>query len=227
MDGSIYELLKQYDVSVVSHVPDAGHTALIERCEADAAMRTVTLTTEEEGIALAAGAWLGGAARVAADAVERRRQLHQHARRCRACRFPLADAGHDARRVGRVQPVAGADGPGHRRRCSRPCGVIVHRADRAGRASRRRSRPRCALAFAVRAAVAVLLSQRLHRRQELRRGDRPHERCSTAAPSSASSSRPRRAARRRRPRRDRLGRRRRRRLRRSTSRSGARWAAPR
>jgi sulfopyruvate decarboxylase alpha subunit len=61
MDGAIYDLLKRYDVTVVSHVPDAGHTALIRRCEDDDAMHTVTLTTEEEGIALAAGAWLGGA----------------------------------------------------------------------------------------------------------------------------------------------------------------------
>ena len=42
-------------------MPDAGHTALIRRCQADDAMHVVTLTTEEEGVALAAGAWLGGA----------------------------------------------------------------------------------------------------------------------------------------------------------------------
>lgn len=41
-------------------MPDAGHTNLINRCEADPAMDTVSLTTEEEGIPLLAGAWLGG-----------------------------------------------------------------------------------------------------------------------------------------------------------------------
>ena len=41
-------------------MPDAGHARLIERCRADAAIRDVVLTTEEEGVALAAGAWLGG-----------------------------------------------------------------------------------------------------------------------------------------------------------------------
>jgi sulfopyruvate decarboxylase alpha subunit len=41
-------------------VPDAGHKRLIELCEADKTMRAVVLTTEEEGIGLAAGAWLGG-----------------------------------------------------------------------------------------------------------------------------------------------------------------------
>ena len=41
-------------------MPDAGHSRLIERCKADPDIRDVVLTTEEEGIALAAGAWLGG-----------------------------------------------------------------------------------------------------------------------------------------------------------------------
>ena len=41
-------------------VPDAGHARLIDRCRADAEIRDVVLTTEEEGVALAAGAWLGG-----------------------------------------------------------------------------------------------------------------------------------------------------------------------
>ena len=41
-------------------MPDAGHARLIELCQADPAMRAVPLTSEEEGMALAAGAWLGG-----------------------------------------------------------------------------------------------------------------------------------------------------------------------
>jgi len=45
---------------LVSFVPDSGLKLLIERCQADTAFRTVTLTTEEEGIALSAGAFLGG-----------------------------------------------------------------------------------------------------------------------------------------------------------------------
>jgi sulfopyruvate decarboxylase alpha subunit len=47
-------------VRVAGYVPDAGHKRLIELCQADKAMRAVVLTTEEEGIGLAAGAWLGG-----------------------------------------------------------------------------------------------------------------------------------------------------------------------
>jgi sulfopyruvate decarboxylase alpha subunit len=47
-------------IRIVGYVPDAGHKRLIELCQADKAMRAVVLSTEEEGIGLAAGAWLGG-----------------------------------------------------------------------------------------------------------------------------------------------------------------------
>lgn len=47
-------------VRQVSYVPDAGHARLIRMCAAEPDMQTIVLTTEEEGIALAAGAWLGG-----------------------------------------------------------------------------------------------------------------------------------------------------------------------
>ncbi len=58
--SQIFDVLKEYDVRQVAHVPDAGHARLIKMCEADPAMRTVTLTTEEEGVAMLAGAYLGG-----------------------------------------------------------------------------------------------------------------------------------------------------------------------
>ena len=41
-------------------VPDAGHSRLIRAFDADPETRLVTLTTEEEGVAMLAGAWLGG-----------------------------------------------------------------------------------------------------------------------------------------------------------------------
>ena len=56
----LYALLKRHDIRQVALVPDAGHSRLIRRCEADAQMRVVSLTTEEEGIGLLLGAWLGG-----------------------------------------------------------------------------------------------------------------------------------------------------------------------
>ena len=55
-----HRLLSAARVGIVGYVPDAGHKRLIELCRADGAMRAVPLTTEEEGIGLAVGAWLGG-----------------------------------------------------------------------------------------------------------------------------------------------------------------------
>ena len=56
----IYDLLKEHGIRQVALVPDAGHARLIRRCLADNDMRVVPLTTEEEGIAMLFGAWLGG-----------------------------------------------------------------------------------------------------------------------------------------------------------------------
>jgi sulfopyruvate decarboxylase alpha subunit len=44
----------------MSYVPDAGHSQLIRMFSADRDVTTNVLTTEEEGVAIAAGAWLGG-----------------------------------------------------------------------------------------------------------------------------------------------------------------------
>ncbi|MGV6874761.1 thiamine pyrophosphate-binding protein [Pseudochelatococcus sp. B33] len=58
--GDIFDALKRADVRQVAYVPDAGHIELISSCVADPAMEAVSLTTEEEGVAMLAGAWLGG-----------------------------------------------------------------------------------------------------------------------------------------------------------------------
>jgi sulfopyruvate decarboxylase alpha subunit len=56
----IFEVLQRFDVRQVPYVPDAGHSQLINRVLAESSMRAVPLTTEEDGIALLAGAWTGG-----------------------------------------------------------------------------------------------------------------------------------------------------------------------
>jgi sulfopyruvate decarboxylase alpha subunit len=56
----LYRLLKGAQVRQVSYVPDAGHAQLIDLFNADPEIVSNVLTTEEEGIAIAAGAWLGG-----------------------------------------------------------------------------------------------------------------------------------------------------------------------
>src|SRR5438552_4896719 len=56
----VHRALAKAQVRIVGYVPDAGHSRLIELCQGDRKMLSVVLTTEEEGIGLAAGAWLGG-----------------------------------------------------------------------------------------------------------------------------------------------------------------------
>ena len=57
----VFDLLRRAGVTQFGYVPDAGHTILIDRSIADPDVYAIALTTEEEGVALIAGADLGGA----------------------------------------------------------------------------------------------------------------------------------------------------------------------
>jgi len=56
----LHRVLTDQRMRQVAYVPDSGHARLIELVRADRQMRAIPLTTEEEGVALAVGAWLGG-----------------------------------------------------------------------------------------------------------------------------------------------------------------------
>src|SRR5262245_11124171 len=56
----IFQTLREFGVRHVTYVPDAGHARLIELCHTAGDMEPTVLTTEEEGIGILAGAWLGG-----------------------------------------------------------------------------------------------------------------------------------------------------------------------
>ncbi|HXN42663.1 MAG TPA: phosphonopyruvate decarboxylase, partial [Xanthobacteraceae bacterium] len=58
--NEVYDLLRRNRVTQFAYVPDAGHKILIDRSLADSDVHSVALTTEEEGVALLAGADLGG-----------------------------------------------------------------------------------------------------------------------------------------------------------------------
>ena len=58
--SDVYRVLKAADVRQMSYVPDAGHTTLINLFSADPDVVSNVLTTEEEGVAISVGAWLGG-----------------------------------------------------------------------------------------------------------------------------------------------------------------------
>lgn len=57
----VYDLIKTSGISLVTTVPDSGLTTVLNLCSDDDSVRVVTLSTEEEGVGMAYGAWLGGA----------------------------------------------------------------------------------------------------------------------------------------------------------------------
>ena len=57
---AIVQVLKKGRIDQVAYVPDAGHAHVIREAQRDPAVRDIVLTTEEEGVAVAGGAWLGG-----------------------------------------------------------------------------------------------------------------------------------------------------------------------
>jgi sulfopyruvate decarboxylase alpha subunit len=86
---ALYRTLKNAGVRQVGYVPDAGHKRLIELCLADKELRTVVLSTEEEGMGLASGAWLGGQrAAILMQSSGVGNCINQLAT-VRECRFPL------------------------------------------------------------------------------------------------------------------------------------------
>ena len=85
----VHGVLKGAGVRVVGYVPDAGHKQLIELCHADPELHSVVLTTEEEGIGLAAGAWLGGARSVLLMQSSGVGNCINALGMVRECRFPL------------------------------------------------------------------------------------------------------------------------------------------
>src|SRR6266404_7078590 len=56
----IFAKFRELNLRQVAYVPDAGHSRLIELCHAERSIKTTVLTTEEEGIGVLCGAWLGG-----------------------------------------------------------------------------------------------------------------------------------------------------------------------
>ena len=58
--SEVFFVLKEAKVKQIAYVPDAGHTNLIKKAVSDNEVRAIALTSEQEGVALLAGAWLGG-----------------------------------------------------------------------------------------------------------------------------------------------------------------------
>ena len=155
----IFAALKAAEIRQVGYVPDAGHARLIELCRDDQDICTVPLTTEEEGIALAAGAWLGG---------QRAALLMQSSGvgNCintlsltKACRFPLLMLVAMRGEWAEFNPWQVPMGM-NTRAALELCDVLVHRVEHPEDAAETVAAA-CDIAFNGDLAAAVLLSQRL------------------------------------------------------------------
>jgi sulfopyruvate decarboxylase alpha subunit len=58
--ADVFREMKARGIATVCTVPDGGLTRLLQLVEADADLRLLTLSTEQEGIGMATGCWLGG-----------------------------------------------------------------------------------------------------------------------------------------------------------------------
>jgi sulfopyruvate decarboxylase alpha subunit len=155
----LFGVIKQSGIRQVAYVPDAGHARLIALCQADPAIRDIVLTTEEEGIALAAGAWLGGERSVLLMQSSGVGNCINMLSLARTCRFPLAMLvtmrGEWAEFNPWQVPMGSIVEP-----TLKLCDVHVYRADHAEEVAETAAAA-IDLAFNGDLAVAVLLGQRL------------------------------------------------------------------
>ena len=156
---NLMEVARAGELRHITYVPDAGHSELIRLAQADEHFATTPLTTEEEGIAYLAGAWLGG---------ERGALLMQSSGvgNCinmlgltATCRFPLlmlvTMRGEWAEQNPWQHPMSRAT-----RACLEAMGVMVHRVDGIEDAAEALEAA-IEMAYAGDHAIALLLSQRM------------------------------------------------------------------
>jgi sulfopyruvate decarboxylase alpha subunit len=157
-DG-IHRELGAAGVRMVGYVPDAGHKRLIELCQADASMRAVVLTTEEEGIGLAAGAWLGGQRSTLLMQSSGVGNIVNVLGMVRECRFPLVTLVTMRGEQGEFNPWQVPMGQAVRP-VLESLGTVVHYVEKEDEVAPVVNAA-LRLAFGSYASVAVLISQRL------------------------------------------------------------------
>ena len=153
----IYQVLKEVGVQQVAIVPDAGHSRLIKSFEADNAVRVVSLTTEEEGVAMLAGAWLGGQKGVLLLQSSGVGNCINMVSLPQICRMPLLMLVTMRGEFGEFNPWQVPMGQGTQGALE-AMGVLVRRADRADEVTREVAGA-AHLAFNTWRPVAVLIGQ--------------------------------------------------------------------
>jgi sulfopyruvate decarboxylase alpha subunit len=155
----IYKVLKDEGVIQVAYVPDAGHRWLIDRCIADNTIEATVLTSEQEGVALLSGAWLGGqrgALLMQSSGVGNCINMLAMAQECR---FPLLMIVTMRGEWGEFNPWQLPMGQGTQAALE-AVDVIVQRADDASRVGETVASA-ARLAFDAGRVVAVLIGQRV------------------------------------------------------------------
>ena len=156
---ALFAVLKDHGIRQVGYVPDAGHTRLIDRCLADNEIRSVQLTTEEEGVSLLLGAWAGGqkgALLMQSSGVGNCINMLSLAQECR---YPFLMLITMRGQWGEFNPWQIPMGQGTRDALE-TAGVIVVEVDDAARVAET-AQAAAALAFGSYRPVAVLISQRV------------------------------------------------------------------
>ena len=146
-------------VRVVGYVPDAGHKRLLELCHADRRLRAVPLTTEEDGIGLAAGAWLGGQRSVLLMQSSGVGNIINVLGMAKVCRFPLLIVITMRGEAGEFNSWQVPMGQGTQATLE-AMGVTVERADAAEEIAER-VRNGLKKAFQENSSQAVLIAQRV------------------------------------------------------------------
>ena len=151
----LYDLPRENGITQIAYVPDAGHSVLIDRSLADPGVHAIALTTEEEGVALAAGADLGGARAVLLMQSSGVGNCINMLSMIKGARFPFLT----------LVSMRGDFGEGNPWQFATPAvleamGVICLRIERPDEVIRTASAA-LTMAFKAGQAVAVLLSQRL------------------------------------------------------------------
>ena len=155
----IHRELAAAQVRFVGYVPDAGHKRLIELCRGDPSMRAVVLSTEEEGIGLAAGAWLGGTRSVLLMQSSGVGNVINVLGMVKECRFPLVTLVTMRGEEGEFNPWQVPMGQATRATLE-AMGTVVQRPSSAGEIAPTVNAA-LRLAYNSYASVAVLIPQRI------------------------------------------------------------------
>ncbi len=155
----VHAVLRQAGIQQAFYVPDAGLSRLIELLHADPAVAATVLTTEQEGVAMAAGAWLGGQRAVLLMQSSGVGNCVNMLSLMASCRFPLLAVVTMRGEWAEFNPWQVAMGAGTPPVLA-AMGVTVLRAEQAAEAAPA-VEAAAAAAFDGDGAVAVLLSQRM------------------------------------------------------------------